>query len=278
METLIVKSEYFNPIDTLSCGQVFRYKPYKDGYLLISGDKISYIYKDGDDIVIKTEYKDYFYNYFDLSRDYFDIYNRAVNYGNQTLKSSAESGKGIRILKQDAFEMLFTFIISQNNNIKRITATVEKLCEKIGKKQTSPFGDYYAFPTLDELSMLTEKDYKELGFGYRGKYFICLIKSLKNGLSIERLKELEDTKLYSELTSLCGVGDKVANCVMLFGFFRTKTFPVDTWIEKIYLEDFNGTLKDRKKMSEWFISEFKEYSGYIQQYLFNFIRNKKGSL
>ena len=273
MESLTVKSEYFNPIDTLSCGQVFRYKPYDKGYLLISGDKICYIYKEGDDIVIQTEYKDYFYNYFDLSRDYFNIYNLAVNYGNQTLKLSAESGKGIRILKQDAFEMLFTFIISQNNNIKRITATVEKLCEKVGKKLTSPFGDYYAFPTLEELEKLTDKDYKELGFGYRGKYFICLIENLKNGLSIEKLKGYDDDKLYSELTSFCGVGDKVANCVMLFGFFRTKTFPVDTWIEKIYLEDFNGNLKDRKKMSEWFISEFGDYSGYIQQYLFHYVRN-----
>ena len=275
MTSLTVKSEYFNPIDTLSCGQVFRYKPYDKGYLLISGDKICYIYKEGDDIVIQTEYKDYFYNYFDLSRDYFNIYNLAVNYGNQTLKLSAESGKGIRILKQDAFEMLFTFIISQNNNIKRITATVEKLCEKVGKKLTSPFGDYYAFPTLEGLSALTDNDYKELGFGYRGKYFICLIENLKNGLSIEKLKGYDDDKLYSELTSFCGVGDKVANCVMLFGFFRTKTFPVDTWIEKIYLEDFNGTLKDRKKISEWFISEFGDYSGYIQQYLFHYIRNKK---
>ena len=276
MTSLTVKSEYFNPIDTLSCGQVFRYKPYEKGYLLISGDKICYIYKEGDDIVIQTEYKDYFYNYFDLSRDYFNIYNLAVNYGNQTLKLSAESGKGIRILKQDAFEMLFTFIISQNNNIKRITATVEKLCEKVGKKLTSPFGDYYAFPTLEQLCALTDNDYKELGFGYRGKYFICLIENLKNGLSIEKLKGYDDDKLYSELTSFCGVGDKVANCVMLFGFFRTKTFPVDTWIEKIYLEDFNGTLKDRKKISEWFISEFNEYSGYIQQYLFHYKRNLEG--
>ena len=275
MTSLTVKSEYFNPIDTLSCGQVFRYKPYEKGYLLISGDKICYIYKDGDNVVINTEFEDYFYNYFDLSRDYQGIYNLAVNYGNSTLKLSAESGKGVRILKQDAFEMLFTFIVSQNNNIKRITSTIEKTCERVGKKLTSPFGDYYAFPTLEELSILTESDYKELGYGYRGRYFICLIESFKNGLSIECLNGLDDSELYSALTSFCGVGDKVANCVMLFGFFRTKTFPVDTWIEKIYLEDFKGTLKDRKKMSEWFISEFGEYSGFIQQYLFHYIRNKK---
>ena len=277
MEKLIVKSEYFNPIDTLSCGQVFRYKPYKKGYLLISDDKICYIYNENGNSIIKTEYKDYFYNYFDLSRDYSKIYDKAVSYGSNTLKLSAKLGKGIRILRQDAFEMLFTFIISQNNNISRITSTVEKLSEKVGKLCTSPFGSYYAFPTVDEMSLLTEEDYKALGFGYRGKYFISLITEINCGLSIENLKLLSTEKLYQALTSLLGVGDKVANCVMLFGFNKTQTFPVDTWIEKLYYVDFNGELKDRKKISKWFISEFKEYSGFIQQYLFHYKRNLEGS-
>ena len=172
--------------------------------------------------------------------------------------------------------MLFSFIISQNNNIKRITSTIEKLCQRVGKKLNSPFGCYYAFPTVDELATLTESDYNNLGFGYRGRYFICLIESIKNGLDINKLKLLSDTDLYDALISLCGVGDKVANCVMLFGFFRTKTFPVDTWIEKVYSQNFNGKIKDRKKISEWFISQFGEFSGYVQQYLFHYIRNKKG--
>ena len=273
MEIITVKNQYFNPKDTLSCGQVFRFKEYKKGYLLISGDKICYIYSEGDNTYIETEYKDYFYNYFDLSRDYSKIYDKAVSYDIEILKLSAELGKGIRILKQDSFEMLFTFIISQNNNISRITSTVEKLCEKVGKICFSPFGNYYAFPTLDELSFLTEEDYKALGFGYRGKYFISLIKEINGGLSIENLKLLPSDKLYQALTSLLGVGDKVANCVMLFGFNKTETFPVDTWIEKVYYIDFNGKLKDRKKISKWFILEFKEYSGYIQQYLFHYKRN-----
>lgn len=277
MEIITVKSEYFNPKDTLFCGQVFRFKPYKKGYLLISTDKICYIYSDGENTYIETEYKDYFYNYFDLGRDYSKIYDKAVSYDIEILKLSAELGKGIRILKQDAFEMLFTFIISQNNNISRITSTVEKLSEKVGKLCTSPFGSYYAFPTVDEMSLLTEEDYKALGFGYRGKYFISLITEINSGLSIENLKLLSTEKLYQALTSLLGVGDKVANCVMLFGFNKTQTFPVDTWIEKLYYVDFNGELKDRKKISKWFISEFKEYSGFIQQYLFHYKRNLEGS-
>ena len=276
MNKIIVNGEFFSPIDTLSCGQVFRYKEYKKGYLLISLDKICYIYTEGENTVIETEHEDYFRNYFDISRDYAEIFSKAINYGTKTLNLSAKAGKGIRILKQDAFEMLFTFIISQNNNVKRISLITERLCEKVGKKVSSPFINYNAFPTLEELSTLTEKDYKELGFGYRGNYFISVINSIKNGLDIENLKLLSNQELYKTLTSLRGVGDKVANCIMLFGFFRTKTFPVDTWIEKIYLNHFNGKEKDRKKMSEWFIAEFGEYSGYIQQYLFHYIKNQKG--
>ena len=278
MDKIVVSAEYFNPYDTLSCGQVFRYKQFNSGYLLTSGDKICYLYKEGENTVIETEYAEYFKNYFDISRDYAKIYELAIGYGNETLSLSANLGKGIRILKQDAFEMIFSFIISQNNNIKRITSTIEKLCEKCGKKLNSPFGAYYAFPTLEQLSTLDENDYKNLGFGYRGRYFICLIDAIKKGLDINNLKSLSDTELYSALTSICGVGDKVANCIMLFGFFRTKTFPVDTWIEKIYLEDFKGDLKNRKQISKWFILKFNEYSGYIQQYLFHYIRNKKGLL
>lgn len=277
MEIITVKSEYFNPKDTLFCGQVFRFKEYKKGYLLISTDKICYIYSESGNTYIETEYKDYFYNYFDLDRDYSKIYDKAVSYDIKILKLSAELGKGIRILKQDAFEMLFTFIVSQNNNIRRITSTIEKLSEKVGKLCTSPFGSYYAFPTVDEMSSLTEDDYKALGFGYRGKYFISLITEINSGLSIENLKLLSTEKLYQALTSLLGVGDKVANCVMLFGFNKTETFPVDTWVEKLYYLDFNGKLKDRKKISKWFILEFKEYSGFIQQYLFHYKRNLEGS-
>lgn len=273
MEKIIFEKEYFNPLDTLFCGQIFRYKQFNNGYLVFSKDKICYIYSSGDNTVIETEDKDYFYNFFDLSTDYSDIYTKAISYGNQTLVNSANLGKGIRILKQDAFEMLFSFIISQNNNIKRISNTVEALCERVGKKLSSPFGDYFAFPTVEEMLPLTEKDYKELGFGYRGRYFIELLSAISDGFDVYALSTYSDSDLKKSLTSLVGVGEKVANCVLLFGYYRTSAFPVDTWIEKIYLEDFNGTLKDRKKITEWFEKEFGRYGGYFQQYLFHYKRS-----
>ena len=274
MEKLVFSSEYFSPLDTLSCGQIFRYKQFNNGYLVFSKDKVCYLYLEGDNVIIESEDNEYFYNFFDLFTSYDTIFNHALTYGNETLTLSANLGKGIRILKQDPFEMLFSFIVSQNNNIVRISKTIEKLCERVGSKISSPFGEYYAFPTAEQMSALAEEDYKAMGFGYRGRYFIELLSSIKNGFSIESLIPLSDSELHSALTSIVGVGDKVANCVSLFGFYRTSAFPVDTWIEKIYLEDFHGTLKDRKKITSWFESEFGKYSGYIQQYLFNYKRQE----
>ena len=273
MEKIIIPNKFFNVKDTLECGQTFRFKEYDKGYLVFSLDKVCYAYESGENVIIETEYKDYFYSFFDLSTDYEKIFSYANSREEEILVTASSLAKGVRILKQDAEEMLFSFIISQNNFIKRISSTIEKLCKKAGKKINSPFGSYYAFPTAQEMASLTENDYKDLGFGYRGSYFISLIQKINSGYDIEKLKTLNDNLLYRELLSLKGVGDKVANCVMLFGFYKTKSFPVDTWIEKIYLEDFKGTIKDRTKIKEYFISRFQDYSGYIQQYLFYYKRS-----
>ncbi len=278
MEKIAFKTEYFNPSDTLKCGQIFRFKNFNNGYLVFSKDKVCYIYQENDLTVIETEYPDYFSNFFDFLTDYENIYKKAVSYGNETLTLASNLGKGVRILRQDSFEMLFSFLISQNNNIKRITNSIEKICEKVGSKKSSPFGEYYAFPTIEQLKTLTVLDLKELGLGYRAEYFKDLVSLLDSGFSIENLKTLSETDLYNSLVKIKGIGDKVANCVMLFGFYKTKSFPVDTWTDKIYRENFNGKLKDRKKITEWFISEFGEFSGYFQQYLFYYKRsleNKK---
>lgn len=274
MEKLVVSNEYFNATDTLCCGQIFRYREYGNGYLVVAKNKICYLYEEGNNTVIESDDVNFFRNFFDIETDYSVIVKKALEYGNKTLTEASIKGKGIRILKQDPFEMTFSFIISQNNNIKRIQQTIEKLCKKCGKKLSSVFGDYYAFPTATEMQKLTELDYKELGFGYRGRYFIDLLAKIKSGFLIEALTPLSRDEVYNELIKINGIGDKVANCITLFGFYKTDSFPVDTWIEKIYIEDFNGTLKDRKKMTEFFLEQFGIYSGYIQQYLFHYKRTK----
>lgn len=260
-------AEYFNPEHTLECGQVFRFKQYKDGYLVISADKTCYVYTDGVKTVVESDDCDYFYNYFDLNRDYAEIVNRAVSFGIPLLSRSAENCKGLRILNQNREEMIYSFIISQNNNIPRIKGIIERICEGLGENRNSPFGSYFTFPSSSRLAGADVGFFRAAGAGYRDVYLSETSKRITSE-GIAGLESLNAAELKKKLLGYKGIGAKVADCVALFGFGKTDSFPVDTWVEKVYLEDFNGTLKDRQKISDYFVNMFGEYSGYIQQYLF----------
>ena len=274
MKEIKVNSEFFDIESTLTCGQVFRFRPFKSGYILFSKDKACYLYKEKDTsvIVCEEDSKDYFYNYFDLETDYSVINNKAKSYGIDALTDAAEFGKGIRILKQDSEETLFSFIISQNNFIPRIKNTIEKLCENYGEEKTFLGEKYFSFPTAEKLSEIKKEEYKNMGFGYRDEYFVSVSDKLSGSDFIEKAKTLSAPELKKSLLSLKGVGNKVCDCVMLFGFNKSSSFPVDTWIYKVYKEDMGGTLTDRKKISEYFVSLFKENAGLYQQYLFYYKR------
>ena len=275
MDKIIVNNTFFNIKDTLDCGQVFRYSNYEKGFLVYSVDKCAYCYTENDNTVIECNEKDkeYFFNYFDLANDYGSIYERAKASPYEILKTSAELGKGIRILNQDLEETLFSFVVSQNNNIPRIKNIIEKLCKVLGERKEFGGKEYYAFPTIENMANQTLEFYKSIGLGYRAEYILKLAQSIRNGLDLYSLENLSTQEIKSELIKLHGVGPKVADCVTLFGYHRGDSFPVDTWMEKVYKQDFNGSLTDRKKIAERLVNEFKEKSGYYQQYLFYFKRS-----
>ncbi len=275
MKTIIISSEFFNIKDTLECGQIFRYKPREKGYLVYSMDKCAYVYtEDGYTFisVLEEDYK-YFYNYFDLDNDYSKIYNSAINENVAVLTKSAQLGKGVRILNQDKIETLFSFIISQNNNIPRIKGIIEKLCENLGEKKVFNGVEYYSFPTAKTLAKKEIEFFYSVGLGYRAPYIKRLAEEITAGLDVGGFSSLDTITLKKSLVNIYGVGPKVADCVSLFGFHRTDSFPVDTWIEKVYKQDFNGEIKDRKKIAEYFVNKFKKNSGYYQQYLFYYKRS-----
>ena len=271
---IVTDGEYFSVKDTLCCGQVFRFVPYGKGYFITSRDKRAYAYDEGKKGVIECNASDeeYFYNYFDLSRDYKKIVAEAENFGYPVLALSARLGKGIRILLQDEEEALFSFIVSQNNNIPRIKGIIERLCRAIGDKKEFYGEEYFSFPTAEKMAEMSLSFYSETGLGYRAEYIKGLAEKIANGYSVSSLKSLSSEELRKELIGIKGVGPKVADCAVLFGFHRSDSFPADTWIEKVYKEDFNGTLTDRKKISEYFVGEFGDNSGYFQQYLFYYKR------
>ncbi len=276
MIELVFENEFFNIKDTLECGQVFRFVPYKSGYKVFSADKCAYCYQDGTQTIVQCEDCDenYFSNYFDIARDYGEIYQSALDCNLDALTTSAKLGKGIRILNQNYEEALFSFIISQNNNIPRIKGIIERLCTALGQEKTFDGERFFTFPHAKEMANKDLEFYKSLGLGYRAEY----IKRLADDISCKRvvmdaLKGLPTAQLTKALVAIHGVGPKVADCVTLFGFHRSDSFPVDTWIEKVYREDFQGTLTDRAKISQELKQRFGQNSGYFQQYLFYYKRS-----
>ena len=277
MEKLKFLGEYFNARDTILCGQLFRYFPVrgKDGaYFVNSADKRCLLYNEGENAVIECENGDaeYFKNYFDLTRDYGEIVSAANVYGG-ILKTAAKLGKGIRILNQNKAEALFSFIVSQNNNIPRIKGIIERLCAGAGKKREFLGEEYFTFPTANELSAKPLEFFKEIGLGYRADYIKRLADDFSTVFNEDAFSALATADLKKRLVAIYGVGPKVADCASLFGFHRLDSFPVDTWIEKVYRENFGGTLTDRAKIADYFVKLFGANAGYFQQYLFYYKRS-----
>lgn len=268
MATFDFDCEYFNIADTLTCGQVFRFKQFDKGFLINSADKIAYVYTLGNKTIVECDDENYFFNYFDLNNDYQKIAQKATSFNIPLLSRSVEKCKGLRILKQNKEEMIFSFLISQNNNIPRIKSIIEKICSQLGDKMYSPWGSFFSFPSAQKIASCSPSFFRSLGAGYRDTYLVETAKSIEaNGIS--NLENLPDNELKKQLLKFKGVGGKVADCILLFAFNKTNSFPVDTWIEKVYREDFGGVETNRDKICKYFVGLFGNYSGYIQQYLFH---------
>lgn len=263
-------STYLDPTDTLTCGQVFRFIPYNKGYLSFAQDKCAYLCEQSGYVNIDCDDEKFWREYFDLDADYEGIVKSVLSCGNNKVVTACSKHKGIRILRQSRYEALVSFVISQNNNIPRIKGIIERVCAAFGEKKSFGGVDYYAFPKVERLAEGDVKLFESLGLGYRAEYVAGVVKSLQSGeLDLDYLSGLSADELKNALLKIKGVGNKVADCALLFGFHKTDAFPVDTWIEKLYHEDFDGKLTDRKKISEYFVSLFGDNAGLVQQYLFH---------
>ena len=264
---LLTDAQYFDPEATLCSGQVFRFSK-KDGvWCIISGDKIAKISTIAPkNYKIVTNDAKFFVNYFDFNTNYATIINRLSK--TNTLLPALRFGQGVRLLNQPVVETIISFIISANNNIPRIQKTINNICMHFGKNCDG----YYAFPTLNELSKITKQDFINFGCGYRADYLVDTIKKLNTTFDVEELKTLDTNSAREKLKTLKGVGPKVADCILLFGLGKRDVFPVDTWIEKVYLQDFCGKPTSRKNITNFFVDKFKDLSGYAQQYVFYYKR------
>ncbi len=261
----IVGKEDFNIEHILECGQVFSFQK-NDNYIVFSADKMAEIFEDKNGFLIKTKSPEYFENYFDLKTDYSQI--KRVLSKHKILENPVKFGYGIRILRQNLFETLISFIVSANNNIKRIKQILFRIREKFGRKMNG----YFAFPTRQQLLKATEEDFAKMGAGYRAKYLFEVLRQIDDN-TLQDWQKLDTKTLRKKLQMLMGVGPKVADCILLFGFSRQDVFPVDTWIHQMY-EKFYGKESNREKIRFSLTEEFGSLSGYAQQYLFFFMRSE----
>lgn len=267
----IFGKEDFDIKEILECGQVFSYKFMGDCYIVYSADKKAKVTETSLGYIIKTNHPNYFENYFDLKTDYGKIKETLSKF--PILKKPIDFGKGIRILKQNLFETLISFIVSANNNIKRIQMILERLREKLGSK----VGDFYAFPTREQLKSASVEFFKEIGAGYRADYLYKVVRQIEDN-TLNDWQKLDTKDLRNKLISLSGVGPKVADCVLLFGYGRQDVFPVDTWIEQMYVKFYcsnSQIVPNREKIRENLVKEFGNLSGYAQQYLFYSMRSRE---
>ncbi|MBB1522969.1 MAG: 8-oxoguanine DNA glycosylase [Clostridiales bacterium] len=223
----------------------------------------------------ETAAKKFLEEYFNLSENYEDIKKKySENY--ESLKKATEFAYGLRILKQDEFETIISFIISANNNIKRIKKIINNISMKCGKKIEFEGKEYFGFPNIEELRKLKEEDFKSLGAGFRAKYLESTVNKIySDNLEkyIEKLNNLSNKELEKELLNLKGVGPKVANCIMLFGFNRIDSFPIDVWVKRVMQEEFfGGEEVSNKKIEEFANTLYKK--GLAQQYLFYWRREQ----
>ena len=264
----ILDKTQFCPKHIFECGQVFRYGiDENNNYFVYSNRYKATIIEKETCYEIHSNNPEYFINYFDLNTDYNEIKNTLKK--NKILSPMIDYGYGIRILNADTEEMIFSFIISQNNNIKRIQKIVEKLCS-VGEIVE----DYHAFPTAKILANEPLEFFATLGAGYRDKF----LKETADFLAtqnLDEIKKLSTDEILDYLLKIKGIGPKVASCALLFGFQRKEKFPVDTWLEQVYYNHFSSEKRTRPEIQKYFENEFGAYSGIAQQYLFYYERTNQ---
>lgn len=258
----------FNIDHILDCGQVFRYRNEGDCYTLFAKNRKCLLRKEAERVIIETDDVDFCVEYFDLGRDYSSIKRGLAKYDG--LKSALEFGGGIRLLNQDPFEMIISFIISANNNIPRIKKIIERLCTSLGEN----CGDYYAFPTPKAMAEADMEFYSSIGAGYRADYLFNAARFLTS-FDYDRVRNAPTDEARKLLLAIKGVGRKVADCIMLFAFKKTDLFPMDTWSKRIY-RSFGLEEEDNiGKMSARLVDIFGDNAGYAQQYLYYYYRENK---
>ena len=264
-------NEEFNPEVIMNSGQVFRMKKEtsgKDGlpetYSAFSGDNDIYFYlnreTDAWDFVCEENQWDFWRNYFDFDTDYTSYNNIIRESDDVFLKEALKSSFGMRILRQDLWEVFISYVISQNNNIPKIKKSIQTLSDR--------YCDGMHFPKPEVLCTIPVEELADgTALGYRADYINGISKSIVEGsLDITAISKLSYHEAYDSLLAIKGIGPKVANCIMLYGFHFMESYPIDTWMKKIIHEDYKDYTQ--AEYMDYINGSYKGFEGYVQQLQF----------
>lgn len=276
---ILENAKSFKPVHIFECGQCFRWNKQEDGsYTGVFKNNVLNVKKNKDEIIFEgiceNDIQQTVKNYFDLNRNYEKI-KEQLSKIDQNMKKSIEYGNGIRILNQDLWETIISFIISANNNIPRIKGIIERLSEKYGDEIKYKGNKYYTFPTPEQLKNVTVEEYRKLGLGFRDIRLYETTKMILNKqVDIENMKNNPNTiEVREELLKLSGVGPKVADCILLFSDLkRFEVFPIDVWVRRVmnelYIKKYDETKVSKKEIEKIAEEKFGNLKGIAQQYLF----------
>ena len=257
------QADGFSLKSTLECGQCFRWKKLADGsFFGVVGNHSLRIEQKEDTVIFydttEEEFQQLWRNYFDFDTDYHTIYQQICT--DSVIEKAYTYTGEIHILRQQPWEALCSFIISQNNNIPRITGIIDRLCRQFGEPVKN---GVFSFPSPQRLASLNVDDLSELRAGFRAKYILDAARKITDGtIDIQQVYHADIDEARKEFQKICGVGPKDADCVLLFGFYRMEAFPIDVWIKRAMTHFYqNG-----------FPKELIPYGGIAQQVIFHYIR------
>lgn len=273
-----IKVNDFDLDSTITCGQIFRFKVEDDSsYTVILSDRVVNLRLDGDYLVVDSNVldnlEDVIIKYLDLNFDY-DSVNDEIIKVDESKKDIVLSCKGLKMINEPRFEVCISYILSANNGVPQIRNSLDYISKKFGTKVEFRGSDYYLFPTVFQLKDASIDDYRECKAGFRDKYIYEFVqKIVNNEFDLDLIDNMNSDDALSYLMANKGIGEKVASCILLFGYHRFDVYPIDTWVKKYMLENYgiDKVPQIRKYMSE----KYKYNCGLFIQYIFDYSRNRK---
>ena len=271
----------FNIKQILECGQCFRWEKVGElNYIGVAHGRVIEVIQENDKVTIlntnEEDFNNIWLDYFDLKRDYSEI-KRGLEH-DDILGKSVEYGYGIRLLNQEHFELLISFIISARNSIPSIMKTIKKISQKWGTPIEYKGNTYYTFPTPEQMKDATEEEIKETGASFRSKYIVDTIAKVNESsydFDLDRISKLNADECHTALQNFKGVGSKVADCIMLFSMRKYSAFPVDVWVKRAMIFFYGAEDASLNKIRIFARDKFGELAGFAQQYLFYYARENK---